>query len=221
MNAVLADWKTADVSLKIYAALRLLERLTLDPMSINQAFIDELRQAGLDDHGMREVGNVSFHFNFMNRLADSFDFETLNERAQAVETKMLNRSGRFQKGAQADPVWIVDEDGHIRPTELARARVPLLTTPGKTTSELRQAAEAFTAVQRGQSRPKHDSLPKGLERYLKKVALYAYKIVDRQVEALKKEGYTDEMIYEITIAGAYGAALVGVERLFEVLYGEK
>ncbi len=220
MDAVLNDWKTAVLPEKTHAALRLLERLTLDPMSIDPQFVEQLREDGLDDHAMREVANVSFHFNFMNRLADSFDFEILNEKQQAMETKMLNRSGRFQKGAQADPIWMTDADGHIRPTELALTRDAILNAPGKTTPELRQSAEAFSAVQRGQTRSEQDPLPKELERYLKKVALYAYKIVDRQVEALKKDGYTDEMIYEITIAGAYGAALVGVEKLFEVLYGE-
>jgi hypothetical protein len=36
---------------------------------------------------------------------------------------------------------------------------------------------------------------------------------------VKSAGYVDKAIYEITIAGAFGTALVGVEKLFDVLYG--
>ena len=50
MNAVLNDWKTAVLPAKTHAALRLLERLTLDPMAIDHKFVELLRADGLDDH---------------------------------------------------------------------------------------------------------------------------------------------------------------------------
>jgi len=219
MDAVLADWQTAIVPQKTKAALRLLECLTLRPMKLDVAFVDGLREEGLDDPAMREAANVSFHFNMINRLADAFDFDTLNEKQEAMQTKMLNQVAKRRKGKQADPVWVRDEDGQIRPTELSRARKPLLTAPGKTTPELRQAVEAFVAVQRGQLRHNAPPVPDELTTYLTKLALNAYKITDKDFDALRTAGHEDEAIYEITVTGAFGAALVGVEQLFDVLYG--
>lgn len=221
MDAVLADWKTADIPEKTRAALRLLECITLRPAELDVDFVQGLRADGLDDAAMREVANVSFHFNMMNRFADAFDFPLLTAEQEAIQTKMLNRAGKFLKGTQANPIWTRDSDGDIRPTELARARQPLLTAPGKTSVALRQAVESYIVQQRGgQARPNMEKVPRALLRYAKKLASYAYKITDEDVDALREVGYQDEAIYEITAAGAFGAALVGVEQLFGVLYGQ-
>lgn len=218
MDDVLADWQTADVPPRIQAALRLLECLTLRPMEIDEQFIESIRADGLEELAMRELANISFHFNMMNRFADAFDFAILNPKQEALHTKMLNQMGRRLKGRQADPIWTRDNDGHIRPTELSQARRALLNTAGQTAPALRQAVEAYVVTQRGQDRVQLMPVPAELEGYLKKLALYAYKIIDEDVEALREIGYEGEAIYEITAAGAFGAALVGVERLFAVLY---
>jgi alkylhydroperoxidase family enzyme len=219
MDAVLADWKSAEIPERTRAALRLLECLTLTPMALDESFVQGLREDGLDDPALREAANVCFHFNMINRLSDAFDFDILDARQEALHTKMLNQTGKRLKGKQADPVWIRDKDGQIRPTELARARQPLLHAPGKTTPELRRAVEAFVVDQRGHSRSQTLPIPDELITYLEKLALQAYKITDKDMNDLRTAGYEDEAIYEITVTGAFGAALVGVEKLFEVLYG--
>jgi hypothetical protein len=61
--------------------------------------------------------------------------------------------------------------------------------------------------------------PSDLETYLKKLSLYAYRITDEDFDTLRDAGYSDEMLYEITIVGSIGAALVGLEKLYEALYG--
>jgi len=219
MDAVLADWHTADIPDRTRAALRLLECLTLRPMELDDSFVQGLREDGLDDSALREAANVSFHFNMMNRLSDAFDFGVLDAKQEALQTKMLNQTGKRFKGKQADPVWVRDEDGQIRPTELARARQPLLNAPGKTAPELRQAVEAFVVAQRERAHSQVFPVPEELINYLQKLALNAYKITDKDIEGLRAAGYEDEAIYEITVAGAFGAALVGVEVLFDILYG--
>ena len=45
-----------------------------------------------------------------------------------------------------------------------------------------------------------------------------YKIIDEDLEYIKGQGYSDEMIYEITLIGAVGAALVGLEAVYKHLY---
>lgn len=220
MDEVLADWRTADIPERTRAALQLLERLTLRPVDLDEAFVQQLRADGLDDAGMREAANVSFHFNLMNRLSDAFAFNSLDAKQEAFHTQMLNQTGKFLKGKQADPVWVRDVDGQIRPTELARARQPLLSAPGKTSPALRQAVESFVVAEIGFPRSSTLPVPDELTRYLQKLALYAYKITDEDIDALRAAGYEDEAIYEITVTGAFGAALLGVERLFDVLYGQ-
>lgn len=219
MDAVLVDWQTADIPERTRAALRLLECLTLHPMDLDESFVQGLRDDGLDDPAMREVANVSFHFNMINRLSDAFEFDTLTAKQEALHTKMLNQTGKRLKGKQADPVWTRDEDGQIRPTELSRARVPLLNAPGKTTPELRQAVEAFVVAQREDALSQAPPVPDELTAYLQKLALNAYKITDKDFDDLRSAGYEDEAIYEITVTGAFGGALVGVEVLFDILYG--
>jgi alkylhydroperoxidase family enzyme len=48
--------------------------------------------------------------------------------------------------------------------------------------------------------------------YVDKVALHAYKVVDADIEALKAAGYSEDEIFEVTVAVAVGAALERLER---------
>ena len=94
----------------------------------------------------------------------------------------------------------------------------MLSTGGATTPDTRRSVEAFAASQWGRDRENTHPLPSELEPYLKKLSLHAYKITDDDINNLRQDGYTDEMLYEITIVGSVGAALVGLEKLFEALY---
>ena len=52
--------------------------------------------------------------------------------------------------------------------------------------------------------------PEGMRNYLDKVRLQAYKVTDRDVEELKAAGFTEDDIFEHTVAAAVRA---GLERL--------
>ena len=218
LDAVLDDWTTADVPARTQAALRMLECMTLRPLELDAAFIAELKAAGLDEPSIREAANVGFHYNLINRVADAFDFPIPGVKETARLAGMLNISGKVLKGSAADKIWLRDTDGHIRPTEVAIGRKRILSVKGKVEPTLRRAVEAFVVRQWGHTRAEASDIPDDLKPYLKKVALYAYRVVDKDIEALRTAGYCDEMIYEITIVGAMGAALVGLERVFEALY---
>ena len=51
-------------------------------------------------------------------------------------------------------------------------------------------------------RPLDDPLA---EAYLRKVRLHAYKITDEEVERLRGGGWSEDQIFELTVAAAYGA----------------
>ena len=75
--------------------------------------------------------------------------------------------------------------------EEIRRRV--LDGPGYADAALRRAA--FTG----------DNMPEDLATYVTKVINNAYKVIDSDVVALKQAGYSEDEIFEITIAAALGA----------------
>ena len=202
-----------------HAALSLLVCMTERPMALDAAFVAGLREAGLDDFKIREAAKVCFQYNLITRIADAFDFPLLDEKQQARLARVNNFAGKLLKGKEADPLWMRSADGRIRPPSLDQGRQTMLTTKGLTAPTLRRDVATFVTAQWRLSDKEIPQLSDALTTYLKKLSLYAYKIVDEEVDALRAEGYTDEMIYEITVVGAFAAASVGVEQLFEVLYG--
>lgn len=75
----------------------------------------------------------------------------------------------------------------------------ILTTPGDADLELRHAVEAFAA---GRSQ----TVPDDLRSYVEKVMRNAYKVVDADLVRLREAGYSDDAIFELTLAAALGAA---------------
>jgi len=215
---VLEDWETAPVSPRLRAALRLLETMTRHPQDIDRAFVASLKADGLDTVDIEEAANVSFHFNFINRLADAFDFDLPNAEQKRKQTQMLQWMGKLIGGSRPEPSWSVGEDGLLRPMELNLARERILTADGVTEPALRRAVEAHAARAWGGQRPELE-LPEALTEYVSRLSLYAYRLTDELVEGLKESGYSEEQIFELTLAGAFGASFVALERLFQVLHG--
>ena len=218
MDAVLDDWTTAEIPEKTRGALKLLEYMTVHPQDIDTDFIAELRSTGLDTLAIQEAANVGFHYNLIDRVADAFEFPVPQGVQQERLAKMLNITGRILRGKPAQESWIQSGDGRIRPPEVEKGREHLLEVDGDTDPDLRRAVEAFVTRQWGWERKAAPDLPSELEGYLKKLSLYAYKIIDEDIESLLKQGYTDDMVYEVTLVGAVSAALVGLEAVYQHLY---
>lgn len=193
--------------------------MTLRPLDMDKAFVKELRASGLDDLAIQEAANVGFHYNLINRVADALDFPVPQGINKQRLAKMLNITGKLLKGSAAEEVWVRGESGVIRPTEVEIGRAHMLAADGVTTPSLRRSVEAFVVGEWDINRGEVTPVPTELETFLKKLSLHAYKITDEDVQALQNTGYSDEMLYEITIVGSIGAALMGLEKLFEALYG--
>jgi hypothetical protein len=215
----LDDWTTADIPEKTRGALRLLEYMTVHPQDIDEEFIAELKSAGLDTIAIQEAANVGFHYNLIDRVADAFDFPVPEGVQQKRLARMLNITGGFLRGSAAEEIWVRGEDGIIRPPEVEKGREHLFAVEGATAPILRKAVEAYVFSCWGGNREGEFILPRELEVYLQKLALHAYKIIDEDLDKIKSQGYTDEMIYEITLVGAVGTALVGLEAVYKYLYG--
>jgi alkylhydroperoxidase family enzyme len=91
---------------------------------------------------------------------------------------------------------------------LERVAAAILETPGDAPLELRRAAAAGSGV------------PPELEPYLAKVVQRAHTVVDADVAALRSAGYSEDAIFELTLAAALGAAQRRLERGLAVLGGD-
>ncbi|HSO00407.1 MAG TPA: hypothetical protein VLS89_19075 [Candidatus Nanopelagicales bacterium] len=217
VDAVLRDWQTAPISTRLRAALRLLETLTRRPEELTPALLAELVRDGLDPESIESAANVGFHFNLINRLADAFDFPLPDDAQKVKLARLLDRAGRLLGGKPPTPSFTRGADGVLRPVEVERGRNRLLSAPGVTDPALRRAVESHVAALWGATRDPVD-VSEPLRPYLHKLARHAFKITDEDIDRLRAAGHGDEAIYEITFAGAFGAAVAGLERLFEALH---
>jgi alkylhydroperoxidase family enzyme len=86
-----------------------------------------------------------------------------------------------------------------------RVAAAVLGTPGDTDPELRAAVERYAAVLGGRPGDAPE-LPDDLRAYVEKVARHAYKVTDADVDGLRGAGYSEDAIFELTLAAALGAA---------------
>ena len=217
--AVLDDWTSAPMSERKRAAFRLLEALTLRPHELDASFVEELESAGLTRPEVEEVAAVAFHFNFINRVADAVDFDLPDAAQNARTASILSLLGIVASGGpRPAPSWVRAADGCVRPIELETAREQLLAHQGALAPEQRHAIEARAAALWGAERPTLE-FPPVLDHFVKPLSLHAYQLHDRLVEELLAAGYSQQALFEVTLLGAFGAALAGQEHLFAALIG--
>ena len=96
-----------------------------------------------------------------------------------------------------------------------------LTDSGDTDSALRRAIAAHAYELGGHALHKSSEIPTELQTYVKKVALYAYKVTDEDVAALREAGYSEDAIFEITVSAALGAGIARLDRGLAALEGER
>ena len=95
---------------------------------------------------------------------------------------------------------------------MQRLTEAVLASPGDTDPGLRQAVEERSAELGGRPGARASELPPELVSYVNKVALHAYKTTDKDIEALRNAGYSEDAIFEITLSAALGAGRARLER---------
>ena len=87
----------------------------------------------------------------------------------------------------------------------------VLTSPSARSSpDLRSTAYAFVAcLTRNEAPP--DNLPPDAVPYLRKVALHAYKVLDREVDAMRAVGRSVDDVFEVSVAAAVSAGATRME----------
>jgi len=96
----------------------------------------------------------------------------------------------------------------------------VLSSPGETNPTLRRAVETQAAKLSGRASSPTSPLPDEVERYVTKVALHAYKVTDRDIQALAEAGYSEDAIFELTLSAALGAGMARLEIGLNALKGD-
>lgn len=76
------------------------------------------------------------------------------------------------------------------------------TAPLLRTTLTQQATSFYVSVPQDEG-----SISSEIETYVKKVALHAYQVTDQDIEQLRKSGYSEDAIFEITLSVALGASM--------------
>jgi pyrroline-5-carboxylate reductase len=83
-----------------------------------------------------------------------------------------------------------------------------LTAPGGDTA---------AALRRALLEGRMSEAPASLGSYIEKVRRSAWTITDEDVDSLKRQGYTEDQIFEVTASTAVGAALMRMDRAMAVV----
>ncbi|MGF1472973.1 MAG: hypothetical protein ACFB50_14690 [Rubrobacteraceae bacterium] len=213
VEATFADWRTAPLGPALKATLGMLESLTLRSQSFGHEDVQRVLDAGVRPSGVEHAVLVGgFLFNIQNRLVDAFGCDIPQGKAQRAG-KVLNLVGRRKvRRKKGEPEAYT---GRV-PGEVENLIRAIRRGAGVTTPELRTAVEAKVAALTGAARPEL-FVPDSLEGYLELVARRAADVTDEHVDQLKESGWTEEEIYEITVAGSVGAGLARLEIAWDAL----
>jgi alkylhydroperoxidase family enzyme len=88
---------------------------------------------------------------------------------------------------------------------LDQLRDDVVDGPGQLDRSVRQAAFSGEGV------------PAAAAGYVEKVREHAYRVVDGDIDALKKAGWSDDAIFELTVSAALGAALSRREKAMKAM----
>ncbi|MBB5914787.1 AhpD family alkylhydroperoxidase [Nocardia transvalensis] len=161
----------------------------LDLISRTPDEADATGVAEVPEHAVREALRVNLVWNIVNRLANAFGF-VLREGQLHSGTRALHRFGyRFPRFLLADGPAVDHGD------DAANLSYSVLEAPATTDPALRAAAATG------------DTLPEPVQAYAASVRNASYRITDVDIEKLTAAGYSEDQIFEITVAAAVGAAL--------------
>jgi hypothetical protein len=100
----------------------------------------------------------------------------------------------------------------------ANQRRAVLDIPGEMPLALRRAVAARSAALGGGPAAGVEEIPEGLRQFVDDIALHADRITDEDVAALRREWSEDE-VFEISVAASVGAGLARLERGLAILGG--
>ncbi len=105
----------------------------------------------------------------------------------------------------------------IRAEQVQTLVTAVLTCAGATDSTLRTQIKTYATQCDGTQANVVADIPQELIAYVSKVACHAYEVVDEDIEQLKRAGYTEDALFEITLSAAVGAGMAPLEQSLHIL----
>jgi alkylhydroperoxidase family enzyme len=198
-----ADWTTARVRPEVKAALGMLAKLTHQPLEFGPADVHPLLELGVSPAGIEQaIGVGGYIFNYQNRMADALGADIPADKVKRAG-RMLNLSGRAMLQDRKSEGAIGAYDGEIPPAVVEMV-ASVISGPGDTNLKLRK--NAFNRVMTVLGFPSTGTdLPAELAMYVDTVGRYAPDITDDDVHELLSVGWSEEEIFEITVAASVAA----------------
>lgn len=193
-----ADWRSAPVRERTRAILGLLEKLARAPNEVTSVDLAAARAVGVSDAAIEDALALSASFHIINRVFDAFGVWALDAAGFEAGTRM------------ARVVYLLANVGRTRPQQgFERLRTRVVEGPGCLEQAVRQAAFEGGEVD------------EAIAGYVTKVIENAYKITDRDVGQLIEAGYSEDEIFELTVAAAVGTGVRRWRIGYEALLGER
>ena len=157
--------------------------------------LDPLHEAGVGDAGIADVIFVCTGFSIIDRIADALDFFVPRDMRKGAP--IVRRLGYWWLSGTWPSYAGVPRSGMERKQELwRRLEEAVLHSLGTLDPATRQAIAEERDV------------PTALRAYVGKVHRHAYKVIDEDIAELRAAGYSEDQIFEATLAAALGAGRV-------------
>jgi len=101
-------------------------------------------------------------------------------------------------------------------------RRAVLESPGVTEPALRRAVAARAAALGGEPPAAGEiteEIPETLRAYVDAVALHAYRLTEGDIAELRRAGWPEDAVFEVSVAASVGAGLARLERGLAILKG--
>ncbi|MEM9460584.1 MAG: hypothetical protein AAGF11_40825 [Myxococcota bacterium] len=208
-------WRTAPVEPRLAATLMYLDRLTREPESVTEAFIDEVIAAGATPSGLESASLVCLVFSVINRLVDAFGADLSPVEAQTLGA-VLDKGGSAVARLRGRPKPWVRYGGTI-PAPLTTCLQEVRQGKGDAPPPIRAAIEARVARQAGTIRPEPPALPEEVTDLVDTIAADAHGVTDAHIDRLKAAGWSEPAVYEFVFVASFAAGLGRLERAIRLL----
>jgi alkylhydroperoxidase family enzyme len=181
---------------ELHAVLAFLEQVTTVPDAVTAADLDPVRHLGIPDHAVVEALRVALVWNIVNRLANAFDFQLRSGQLEKG-TRSLHRFGyRF-------PSFVTGPKPKTYGTPISPGRAGLVDRLRYTVLHGPATTDPVTRMAAATGGP----LPEPAAGYTATVRDQSDRVTDGDIDRLTAAGYSQDAIYEVTVAAAVGAAL--------------
>jgi uncharacterized peroxidase-related enzyme len=193
VKETLEDFRQANLPPKLHTIAGFLEMLAKTPDGITREHVNTLLHNGITEQELEDAMAVVILFSITVRLADTLNFEVLNNKDLSQgSNRMLVKGYVFGKSK------IHGHPDHQALAEALRKRV--LEVPGITDVVLRQAIARRAAGGPVVGEVAYDDLAE-------QIGNAAYKVTDEQVKKLIQKTGNEKAAFELIVAAAVGAGL--------------